>query len=198
MNTAWKEELAKILNKLRNEPQNPEQWKALYNHTFRYVYADNYQHLDSNHALAEETTQKVFLGLVKQIQSKKRSFHDFDTPEAFCNYLLVASRHRRIDKTRSPSQREVHDEQPEAHPSNAKSPEDLAIEHDLQCHRLATLSPEDREIAQLVIFGHKIKDIIAMKAGKWTPSYVYTRISRMRRKFTQTQTPGQGEDEVPD
>ena len=151
MNTTWKEELAKILNELRSQPEDPEQWKALYQHTWPYVYADNYQHLDSNHALAQETTQNVFLGLVKQIHSELRSFHDFDPPEAFCNYLLVASRHLRIDKTRSASRREVHDEQPEAHPSNAKSPEDLAIEHELQRHRLATLAPEDREIVELTI-----------------------------------------------
>ena len=182
----WRDHLDSLLSNLKNERLNQQWWAALYNHVWPYIYSHNYRQLQPDHALAQDITQDVFLRLARQFGTQapeSRSFGEFESPEEFCNYLLVASRNRIIDYLRKEGRFEIASKELDRLVVQEVSQEELVLAADSLHNQVKTLSPDERQIAEMLIRGDKIKDIVKAKAGVWSASSVYTKISRLRQKL---------------
>ena len=189
MNADWNEQLHAILVNLRVAPNDQNHWAALYKHLWPFVYAHNRRRLPGDESLAEDITQDVFLKLVRQFgpqadKDTRHSFDEFETPQELCGYLLVASRNKTVDYLRSDARMVM---MPldfiEKLAGVGLSPEESArLKESLQ-KSMGDLSPEDQELAKLLIAGHQPKEIIALTKHKWKPGTVYARLSRLRDKL---------------
>ena len=190
MNADWNEQLRAILVNLRVAPNDQDHWAALYEHLWPFVYAHNRRRLPGDVSLAEDITQDVFLKLVRQFgpQADKETRHTFDefkTPQELCGYLLVASRNKTIDYLRIDARMEMMPpEFIEKLAGFGLSPEESARAKESFQKIMGDLSPDDQEVAKLLIAGHQPKEIIALTAHKWKPGTVYARLSRLRDKLS--------------
>jgi len=97
--------------------------------------------------------------------------------------LLVASRNRIIDYLRKEGRFEIASKELDRLVVQEVSQEELVLAADSLHNQVKTLSPDERQIAEMLIRGDKIKDIVKAKAGVWSASSVYTKISRLRQKL---------------